>query len=384
MKLQPSIFHLPVKLYMGNGRRNDIGIIAQEYGRKVMFVVDPFLKQEGTVDALLAILEKTGHQTTIFDNVSPNPTSDIVAACVEKCRDKNIAVVIGMGGGSVMDVAKISAALVRSNGDFWDFKKDPQPIPHRPPLVLLPTTAGTGSEVSPYAVIEDRKTGLKTSIASPALYANAAIVDPELTYKMPPRLTAVSGIDALIHAVENYISTQASPISDMFALESIRLNAEHLVRAYTQGDDTVARDQMMMASLMAGISNALTGCAAAHYMSHPLAHLFHIDHGIGVGMLMPSVMTAMMPACIDRFARIADLFGADPSLSKEDKARLAPTSIINHREKVGFPLGISEISAIREGDLPKMAVTIVDHPGKYRNPKQLNLNDCIEIYKRVL
>ena len=377
-------FYVPTKIVFGEGKRKEVGVEASKLGSKALFVVGPHIKKTGLADDIIKNLQSSKIKVVIFSESKANPTSDIVEKAVAQAQSNGCDFIIGMGGGSPMDLAKITAALVNYKGDIWQYKKETIYTHIKLPLILIPTTSGTGSEVNPYAVITDEKSKTKGGIGNPSMFPNVAIVDPELTYDISQRLTAITGVDALIHSIECLISRLAIPVSDLFAMESLRLNVENLLSAFSDGRNKEARKNMSLSSMYAGISNACTGCAAAHIMSYPLTKYFNIEHGIGVGLMMPVVMKFMFDTNVERFAKISELMGnKEENRTLEQRAKESGNLLKNYLAKVNFPKGLSEFG-VKEKDLKMLAIEIVEHPAMFKNLKQMKLEDCIQVFREAL
>jgi alcohol dehydrogenase class IV len=324
---------LPGTVVFGRGQRDALGLIAAKLGRRALVCTDARLAREPQLRAMLAALEKAGLAVKLFDGTELDLPIACVMRCVEDAASFAPDLVIGIGGGSCMDMAKAVALMLRHGGaiaDYFGENKVPGPIL---PVIAVPTTAGTGSEVTPVAVVSDVARNLKIGISSPHLIPQAALCDPELTLTCPPGLTAASGVDALTHAVEAFTAVEkpVTPeltvnnvfvgkniLSDQFALTAIANIWRFLKRAYDQGDDLEAREGMMLAALSAGCAFGTAGTAAAHAIQYPVGNDTHTPHGVGVATLLPYVMEFNRPNCVGAFAQIArtiGLSGTDEELS---------------------------------------------------------------------
>ncbi|HEV7276816.1 MAG TPA: iron-containing alcohol dehydrogenase [Devosiaceae bacterium] len=344
----------PRNLVFGTGQRLSLAGHARVLGNRVLVVTDARLEREPVFAELVDSLGAAGLAVKVFSAVDPELPRSCVAAGVDGAAGFDADVIVGIGGGSCMDAAKLIALLLAHGGDLADYYgefKVPGPVL---PLIAMPTTAGTGSEVTPVAVVADPERTLKVGIASPHLIPHTAICDPELTYTCPPALTAVSGADALTHAIEAYttITREATPalghehvfvgknaLSDGFALSAIRHIGTSLRRAYDDGDDREARGHLMYGAMLAGLAFGVAGTSAAHAVQYPVGALTHTAHGAGVAVMLPYVMEFNRPYCTTALAQIADALGvARPDASDDANAR----SAINHVTAICAAIGIPD------------------------------------------
>jgi alcohol dehydrogenase class IV len=319
---------LPRNILFGRGQRAALGALTARIGRNALLCTDKRQAAQPEFEAMVEDLAAHGVGTRVFDGVIPDLPVESIDACMAEVRDFPADVVIGVGGGSSIDLAKIVAVLVTHGGHVRNYYGEfavPGPVV---PLIAVPTTAGTGSEATPVAVVSDDERGAKVGVASPHLIPQVAICDPELTATCPPELTAISGADALTHAVEAY-TTLARPIDPMLTQEHVfvgknvlsdhlaKLAVEnifkYLARAYRDGSDMEAREGVMLASLAAGCAFGTAGTAAAHALQYPVGNLTHTTHGAGVATLLPFVMQYNRPACAEAFAELAGVIGLAPA-----------------------------------------------------------------------
>ncbi len=316
----------PREIIFGAGQRRALGAVAARLGQRALVVTDERLAADADFRAILADLEGRGLTLRIESGTLPDVPVDSAIAATEAARGFAPDLVIAVGGGSCLDMAKCMALLLSHGGrpqDYYGELKVPGPIL---PLIALPTTAGTGSEVTPVAVLSDSERSLKVGISSPHLIPVAAICDPELTLTCPPGLTAIAGADALTHAIEAFTATRRpvtasltqervfigkNAVSDQFALTAISLLWKGLERACTHGNDLAARAQVMQGATFAGLAFGVAGTAAAHAIQYPVGALTHTAHGAGVACLMPWVMEWNRPAIAEDLARIAGATGLD-------------------------------------------------------------------------
>ncbi len=279
------------RVVYGRGAIEQLGPLVRELGaRRVLVVTDPGVAAAGHVGRAVRSLSGAGLYVAVFDQVRENPTSTDVARCAEFARPHDIGCIVGMGGGSAMDCAK-GCNFIYTNGgsmrDYWGYGKATKPML---PMVLVPTTAGTGSEAQSYALIVDPETHRKMACGAPGAAARIAVLDPELVLSCPPRVTAAAGLDALGHAVESYVCTRANPLSRMFAAHAFRLLVEYLPRVFEQPDDLEARAATLLAANWAGAAIEHSMLGAAHAAANPLTRRYGTTHGVAVAVLLPHVV----------------------------------------------------------------------------------------------
>ncbi|MGW3431753.1 iron-containing alcohol dehydrogenase [Streptomyces melanosporofaciens] len=302
---------LPRIMRVGRGAADELGEVSTGLGVcRPLLVTDAFLVGTGAAERLTATLRKAGLHPRLFSGTVPDPTTDSLASGLEALHDHQADAVIGFGGGSPMDTAKALALLGLQGGHMRDYKAPRMNLGPALPVIAVPTTAGSGSEATQITVITDSATDEKMLCMGPAFLPLAAVVDAELTMSMPPRLTADTGIDALTHAVEAYVSRKANPFSDALALTAIETIGRHLRRAYADGGDTEAREAMMLAATQAGIAFSNSSVALVHGMSRPIGGHFHIAHGLSNAMLFPAVTAFSVHAAPGRYADCARALGA--------------------------------------------------------------------------
>lgn len=339
--------------------------------KRILLVSDAILAKVQIVDQVKAPLEAAGISVTIFDGGEPEPSFKTADAAIEVARGAKPDVIVGVGGGSNLDLAKIVATVLTHGGsyrDYFGFGKVPGPII---PLVCIPTTAGTGSEVSHAAVLTDTEDQTKISSLSHYLRPVLAVVDPKLTLTCPPRASADSGIDALTHAIEAYTAVHyheldvpadepfpydgKQPLGDCLAERAIELVGKHLVTAVNEPQNLAAREGMALAATLAGLAFSNNAVALVHALEYPIGGALHCSHGAGNGLLLPYVMRFNLPSRLPEFARIAELLGADTKgLSTEAAAELAITQVEALRSAIGIPSRIRDLGGTRD-QLPVFA-----------------------------
>ncbi|MEU5340443.1 iron-containing alcohol dehydrogenase [Streptomyces sp. NPDC020766] len=302
---------LPRILRVGGGAVGDLGDVVAGLGlHRPLLVTDAFLAGTGAAARLMATLRDAGLQPCLFAGTVPDPTTDSLGAGLTVLREHGADSVIGFGGGSPLDTAKALGLLGVQGGRMRDYKAPRTNLGPALPVIAVPTTAGSGSEATQFTIITDSATDEKMLCSGPAFLPVAAVVDFELTLSMPSRLTADTGVDALTHAVEAYVSRKANPFSDGLALNTIRTIGQHLRRVYADGGDIKAREAMMLAATQAGIAFSNSSVALVHGMSRPIGAHFHVAHGLSNAMLFPVVTAFSVPAAERRYADCARALGA--------------------------------------------------------------------------
>lgn len=369
MPVSAGFLRSPQAILFGDGQRRALGTVARKLGKRALVCTDERLAGDAMFAAMISDLQACGVETLVYDQTQAELPIAGVFECEKLGRAFAPDLVIGIGGGSCMDMAKFVGLLLTHGGDLSDYygeMKVPGPLM---PLIAIPTTSGTGSEVTAVAVVADDRRDLKVGVSSPYLIPHTAICDPELTHSCPPGLTACSGADALTHAIEAFtaIRREATPdlatgrvfvgknaLTDVHALAAITLIARHLPAAVANGKDKEARAGVMMAALHAGLAFGTAGTAAAHAIQYPVGALTHTAHGIGVAVLMPYVMAFNRSACTTEFAQIATAMGVQGS----DEATLADAAIDAVRKlfsTIGIPATLKDIG-LSGDDLAHVAV----------------------------
>ncbi|MFJ3487437.1 iron-containing alcohol dehydrogenase [Pseudomonas sp. NPDC090202] len=345
-----------------------------------LIVTDAILVKSGTVD--LALAQLGGRRYGIFDQVKPEPEIAIVEDCTRAYREGGHDGLIGLGGGSAIDIAKGVAAFAGHEGPLAELFGVDQVKRKGPALIAIPTTAGTGSEVTNVAIFSDKQAQLKKGIVSDYLLPDVALVSPVMTLTCPRSVTAASGVDALVHAVESYLSVNASPITDAIALGAIKLIAKALPKAYANPSNLQAREDMATASLMAGMSFGNAGVGAVHALAYPLGGRFNIAHGVSNALLLPYVMEWNKMACVERFRDIAEAMGVRVAdLSDKDAADLAVKAMAELCAAVDIPTGMRSFN-VPEDAIPAMAEEASKIERLMRNnPRKLTAADIEKIYR---
>lgn len=345
-----------------------------------LIVTDAILVKSGTVD--LALAQLGGRRYGLFDQVKPEPEISIVEDCTRAYRDGGHDGLIGVGGGSAIDIAKGVAAFASHEGPLAELFGVDLVKRKGPPLIAIPTTAGTGSEVTNVAIFSDKQAQLKKGIVSDYLLPDVALVSPLMTLTCPRSVTAASGVDALVHAIEAYLSVNASPITDAIALGAIKLIVKALPKAYANPSSLQAREDMATASLMAGMAFGNAGVGALHALAYPLGGRFNIAHGVSNALLLPYVMEWNKLACVERMRDIADAMGVRVAhLSDRDAADLAVKAMADLCAAVEIPSGLRSFN-VPEDAISAMAeeASKIDRLMR-NNPRKLTAADIEKIYR---
>ncbi|MEE6274297.1 iron-containing alcohol dehydrogenase [Georgenia wangjunii] len=348
----------PRQVVFGAGQRRALGTLTAALGSRALVCTDARFGETAEFAELVGLLEGAGVRVTVFAEVLPDVPVHQVTQCAALAADAAPDVVIGMGGGSCLDLAKAVAVLLTHGGepsDYYGEYRVPGPVM---PVVALPTTAGTGSEVTPVAVLTDPKRVSKVGISSPYLIPHTAVCDPELTAGCPPGLTASAGADALSHGIEAFTAVRRpvttelatervfvgkNELTDSYALMAVRLIGGSLQRAWSDPSDTGAREAMMLAATAGGFALGTAGTAAAHAIQYPVGALTHTPHGIGVGVLLPYVMEFNRPVRVPELAAVARAMGASPEASDEDLADEAIDRVSALLASVGIPATLADL-----------------------------------------
>jgi alcohol dehydrogenase len=379
-------FRLP-RLLVGAGARQRIGEAALELGiSRPLVVTDPFHAQNGVAAEIAALLRADGLEPVVFSDTVPDPSTAAVDAGVAAALAAGADAVIGVGGGSPIDTAKAIALLALSGGEMRRYKAPVQTLGGALPILAVPTTAGSGSEATQFTVITDDATAEKMLCAGAAFLPRAAIVDVELTLTMPPRLTADTGIDALTHAVEAYVSRRATPLSDTFALRAIGLIRGNLEAVYADGADRRAREEMMLASLFAGAAFSNASVALVHGMSRPIGARFGIAHGLSNALLFPAVTRFSLPGAATRYADCARALGLVAG-SESDLA--AGATLVDELERLNTALGVPRLSDLGvsaeawDAAIPTMTAQAIASGSPANNPVEPSPTEVSALYAGV-
>lgn len=374
-------FHAPGNLVFGAGAIRQLGERVHALGgRRALVVTDAMLVRAGVVEPALASLRAAGVEPVVFDGVEENPSSGTCEQGAAAYREEGCDCVVGFGGGSPMDAAKVVAVLATHGGRPTDYEGMNRLRTDPAPLIAVPTTAGTGSEVTFNAVITDLERKFKFVIISPKVAPLAAVLDPELTLSKPPGLTAATGMDVLTHAVESYTNNVYNPFSRIMAAEAIRLVGTSLRNAVTNGRDLEGRAHMLLASVLAAYAFNLNRLGVVHAMSHPLSAHCGVPHGVANAILLTRVMAYNLPACEERTAEIAVLLGERvEGLSRLDAAHRAVGAVRRLARDVGIPATLQDVG-VDPAVIPAVAADAMKSALVGINPRRTTLQDVTGLY----
>lgn len=378
------IFNTTPSIVFEAGAATRLAHHARRLGPRVLFVTDPGLRRLGLCDPALAALESAGIALTLFDSVEADPSLETLNATVAAGRAGEVTGVVGFGGGSSLDVAKLAALLLGSAEELdgaWGVGNARGP---RLPLLLVPTTAGTGSEVTPVSIITvgaEEKRG----VSSPVILPDVAVLDPLLTLGLPPAITAATGVDAMVHAIEAYASASPNnnPLSRMLARQALRLIGANIEKAVFDGKDIEARGAMLLGSMLAGQAFANSPVAAVHALAYPVGSLFHVPHGLSNALMLPHVLRFNAPDAAAVYAEIAaDAF---PQLAAEDSAQSRCAGFIEQlialAARIGLQPRLRDVG-IGEDALPRLASDAMKQQRLLvNNPRAVTEADALSIYR---
>lgn len=378
---------LPRVMQIGESASQDIPVVMTNLGcTRPLIITDKMMVKLGYAAAIQARLAAHDIQADVFDDTVPEPTVASIQAGVAKARSGDYDCIIALGGGSPIDSAKAIAILAKHGGEMRDYKFPRIVVESGLPIIAVPTTAGTGSEVTRVTIIADEKTDEKMLCVGIGFMPVAALIDFSLTLSLPPRITADTGIDALTHAMEAYVSKKASLYSDCQALQAMRLIAPNLRRAYHDGADKTAREAMMLGSTLAGVAFSNASVALVHGMSRPIGAHFHVPHGLSNAMLLPSVTAFSIPAAAERYADCARAMGVATAADSNEVANaklLAELHALNDELQVPSP---AQFGIDREqffAQLAVMAEQALASGSPNNNPRVPSADEIIEIYKQL-
>lgn len=351
----------PVEIIFGSGRISELKELLNN-AKSPLLVSDPFFVESGLTDRIREIVG----DIPVFSNISPNPDVSEVNKCSALIRAKNIDAIIALGGGSAIDLAKAASIAVENIEDYHNGK--PVPREHLP-IIAVPTTSGTGSEVTCVSVLTDRRTGKKAPVVSDSFFPKTALIDPELTCSLPPYMTASTGIDVLSHAVEGYWSKGHQPVCDALAIHAIKLVFKYLPTAYNEGSNTEAREKLAEASVMAGLAFSLPKTTSSHACSFPLTSIYHIPHGEACGLTL------------DYFTRVNGSDSRTQELAAElgfDSVNAFANAIYELKKSLNLRLDLSDLNLDDEqiGELVKIS----RHPNLYNNPVDISDEILFDLY----
>jgi lactaldehyde reductase len=373
--------------YFGAGARKELPEVLNRMGvKKALICTDKGLLKVGTAQKVTEVLDQCGFPYEIFSEVKPNPTVTNVKDGIKAFADAKADCIIAIGGGSAMDTAK-GIGIVTNNPEFSDIVSLEGVAPTKKksvPIIALPTTAGTGAEVTINYVIIDEERQAKMVCVDPNDIPAVAIVDAELMYSLPKSLTAATGMDALTHAIEGYITKGAWVMSDMYELQAIKMIAEFLPLAVEEPTNPKGREGMALAQYIAAQAFSNVGLGLVHGMAHPMGSLHDIPHGVANALLLPTIMEFNMPKCVEKFGVIAQTMGVDTTgMSAQEAAQAAVDAVKALSVRVGIPQSLTALG-IKEEDIPALAAQAIADVCTPGNPRDVTEAEIVELYKKVL
>jgi alcohol dehydrogenase len=356
-------------------------IVSKFAAKKVLLVTDQGLRRAGIIDPLLHSLQAAKLEVEVFDQVLADPPESVILAAADKA--KGVDLIIGMGGGSSMDTAKLAAIVCMDQQTLQTMYGVNMVTSARKPLIQIPTTAGTGSEVTPISVVTTGES-TKAGVVSPVLYADMAILDPTLLLALPAHITAETGIDAMVHAIEAYTSKiKKNPISDHLAIKALTLLAEHLPGAYEEGASLEHRGGSMLGAMLAGQAFANAPVAGVHALAYPLGGLYHLAHGLTNALMLPHVLHFNLDAAVESYAELAEILVPACSGDTRSKAMLFIEFMTTLCQKLGLNKPLREMGIPQSGLSELAEQAMLQTRLLQNNPKDIELADALAIYQRA-
>lgn len=376
-------YYMPTTVEVGAGISRKIGEILKPQAAKVFVVTDAGIRKAGLLGPIEQSLRDSELAYAIFDETEPNPSAESIMRGCDLMKQQQCDVILAYGGGSSIDTAKGISIIACNPGHILDYEGVGN-IPNPGlPLVVIPTTAGTGSEVTAATIVTNTKTQFKTAVISPYLYPKLALLDPLLTEKLPPDITAATGMDALTHAIESYTSKTANPVSQALAIQAIRMIGKHIANAYYVGTDLASREAMLVASMMAGAAFAQSRLGNVHAISHTLGGVFNIPHGIANAALLPFVMKFNLPACPDKMSDIAEALGCEvKGLPPMEAGAKAIEAVVQLNASLHIPSNIKELGVTLDV-LPKLVEDSMRSGNVLINPRLTRSSDIRTIIENA-
>lgn len=374
--------NLPSKLVFGTGCMKQFCEDYIALGYKRLYIVTQPIIRPAIADAEAA-LKAAGVELAFYEDIAAEPTVNDFKKALAKAEEFGADSVLGVGGGSVLDVAKLVATLIGSEQQVEDLFGIGFVAKRGVWFACVPTTAGTGSEVSPNAILLDERDNGKKGIVSPYLMTNAAYIDPQLTWTVPAKVTADTGIDALTHCIEAYTNKFAHPMIDLYALEGIRLISQNIKRAVENGKDLEAREALALGSMYGGMCLGPVNTAAVHALAYPIGGEYHISHGASNAVLLAKVMQFNMQANVEKYAKIAIACGCEPGANDEETALRGVEYITTLCKEIGIPQTLAEMGIPKEAT-PQMAKAAMDCQRLLKNnPREVTEQDALDIYNSL-
>lgn len=378
-------FFMPTVNLMGVGAAKEVGTRIKSLNKtKALIVTDAGLFKFGVADMIAGYIREAGVEVEIFPGAEPNPTDKNVEAGLAAFNSNGCDVIVSLGGGSSHDCAKGIAIVAANGGTIYDYEGVDVSAKPAVPIVAVNTTSGTASEITRFCIITDTRRYVKMAIVDKHVTPAISINDPEMTVKKPAGLTAATGMDALTHAVEAYVSTAATPVTDALALQAIRLVNKSLRAAVANGQDIEAREGMTYAQLLAGMAFNNASLGYVHAIAHQLGGMYNLPHGVCNAILLPVVEKFNLMAKVDRFADIAVALGEDVSgLSALEAGEKALAAIVRLSNDVGIPTGFAQLG-VKEEDIPVLAENAMKDACSFTNPRKATLDEVQAMIRAAL
>ena len=384
--MNPFTFQVPSNILFENGASRKVADLAAAFGaQRILLVTDRGVRDAGLTRAAEDALRDAGLDRVVFEDVVADPPSEVIERAVALCRDERIDLVLSIGGGSALDTAKLVAYLAESGDRLDDIYGVGLAKGERLPLLLVPTTAGTGSEVTPIAIVTTPTTE-KKGVVSPRLLPDWAILDPELTLGLPSHVTAATGIDAMVHAIEAYTSRhKKNPMSDQLARQALALLSQNIREVCRNGANLEARSQMLLGSMLAGMAFANAPVAAVHALAYPIGAIFHVPHGLSNALVLMGVLRFNLPAAETLYAELAPIIDPEAAgLPVAEAASRFVEGLAAICRDCKVPASLAEVG-VRESDLPKLAEDAMKQTRLLiNNPREVTYADAFAIYGEAL
>lgn len=376
-------YYMPVNIVFGEGKLQKVGSLTKEMGKKAFLVTGrKSMRQLGITDRVVKLLEDNLVKVILYDRIFSNPTVEVVDEGAKRAAKEGCDVIIGLGGGSALDSAKGIAVVAAHGGSLWDYIGEGKVTEKTLPIVAIPTTAGTGSETTPYSVFTNKENLRKDAINSPYTFPKIAIIDPTLMKSMSLQLTTDTGFDALAHAVEAYLSSNANPLSDILAMKAISFINGSLVEATKNGENLGARSNMALASSMAGMAIGQAGVVAGHGFGMSIGGILDTPHGRTVGILLPHIMSYNLPEVPERIAQLAGCFNLPTTGNIMEDARKVIETVKRIVKQVNFPTRLKDIG-VDEKDIPRIVEDCIDRSDMANNPRKFGSKEARKFLESI-
>jgi len=366
----------PARIIFGRGVIERLAEEILSLGKRALLVTGcSAMRKSGVLDRVGAIMKSAGVEFSLFDGVESDPSLETVNEGIEFIQRERCDVVIGLGGGSVIDVAKAIASIVKQPGTVWEYHRGKKIEKEGLPFIAVSTTAGTGAEITNNSVLMDREKLVKKSIRSPHMIAKVALVDPELTLSIPPRITAYTGMDAFVQALESYVTKTSNSITDTLALQAIEVIFHNLPKAVQDGGNIEVREKMALGSLLSAMAFSNSGLGAVHGLAHPIGAHFGVPHGLACAVLLPHVVGFNLKVRYEKFSQIAEKIGVE-------KTENLPCIMKKFLQRIGIPLDFRDYE-ITETDFSTI-IAESRSSSMSKNPRQVSDEDLRKILRRVI